>query len=78
MPHITASFVILFILYLQSLFGGTLLILFLASRFTTYILLGWYMTKVDTKKNPKKILGVLEGVDDCSYTEVFEKSISEL
>lgn len=30
----------LFILYLQSLFGETLLILFLASGFTTYFLLG--------------------------------------
>lgn len=39
-PHISASFVILFILYLQSLFGETLLILFLASGFTTYFLLG--------------------------------------
>lgn len=39
-PHISASFVILFILYIQSLFGETLLILFLASGFTTYFLLG--------------------------------------
>ena len=42
------------------------------SRFGVHYLLltGGYLTKVDTKKNTKKILRLLGGVNDCSHTGI--------
>ena len=75
-PHISASFVILFILYLQSLFGETLLILFLASGFTTYFLLGDIWQKWTQRRIQRRFWDCWE-VLMIVLTQVFEESIPE-
>lgn len=69
-PHISASFVIFVYPVSPEFIWGNIIDSF--SRFGVHYLLltGGYLTKVDTKKNTKKILGLLGGVDDCSHTGI--------